>query len=108
MVRIVIHTHVSDNSKLPVVLNASVSSNEPEMGLGEWDIGPDWNIAAIDPVSGTIVLDLRAERAEQGNGRQYTVTITAIDQAGNTATSDVNILVPRDPVDSIIEKQGPS
>jgi SAM-dependent methyltransferase len=108
MVRIVIHTNVSDNSNLPVMLSASVSSNEPETGLGEWDIGPDWKIAAIDPVSGTIALDLRAERSEQGNGRQYSVAITATDQAGNAAKSDVNILVPRHPVDSIIEQQRPS
>jgi SAM-dependent methyltransferase len=35
MVRVLIHTHASDNSKLPIILNASVSSNEPEAGLGE-------------------------------------------------------------------------
>jgi ubiquinone/menaquinone biosynthesis C-methylase UbiE len=105
MVRIVIHTNVSDNSNLPVILSASVSSNEPETGLGVWDIGPDWKIAAIDPVSGTIAPDLRAERSEEGDGRQYSVAITATDQAGNAANSNVNILVPRHPVESIFEQQ---
>ncbi len=105
MVRVMIHTHASDNSSLPVILNASVSSNEPETGLGEWDIGSDWNVAAIDPVSGTIALDLRAERSEEGNGRQYTVAITATDQAGNAAMSKIGILVPRDHGDSITGQQ---
>jgi ubiquinone/menaquinone biosynthesis C-methylase UbiE len=96
MARVLIHTHVSDNSGLPVMLNAFVSSNEPETGLGEWDIGPDWNVIAIDPVEETIALDLRAERSEQGSGRKYTVEITATDQAGNVATAKTQILVPRD------------
>ena len=98
MVRILIHANASDNSGLPVMLRALVSSNEPETGLGEWDIGPDWNIAAIDHVEGTIALELRAERSEQGNGRQYTVVITATDQAGNVGTANIDILVPRDHV----------
>ena len=97
MVRILIHTNASDNSGLPVMLSALVSSNEPETGLGEWDIGPDWNVAAIDHVQGTIALELRAERSERGKGRQYTVAITATDQAGNVATANIDILVPRDP-----------
>jgi hypothetical protein len=98
MVGILIHTNASDNSGLPVMLSALVSSNEPETGLGEWDIGPDWNVAAIDHVQGTIVLELRAERSERGKGRQYTVAITATDQAGNVATANIDILVPRDHV----------
>jgi hypothetical protein len=94
MVRILIHANASDNSALPVMLNAMVSSNEPETGLGEWDIGPDWTVAAIDHVQGTIALDLRSERSERGNGRQYTVAITATDQAGNVGTANIDILVP--------------
>jgi ubiquinone/menaquinone biosynthesis C-methylase UbiE len=96
MVRVLIQTNVSDNSGLPVMLNAFVSSNEPETGLGEWDIGPDWNIVAIDPGQGTIALDLRSERSERGSGRKYTVAIVATDQAGNVATTNTEILVPLD------------
>jgi len=94
MVRILIQTNVSDNSGLPVTLAAFVSSNEPETGLGEWDVGPDWNVVAIDPVQGTIALDLRSERSEHGSGRKYTVTIMAADQSGNVATANTEILVP--------------
>jgi hypothetical protein len=96
MVRVLIQTNVSDNSGLPVMLSAFVSSNEPETGLGEWDIGPDWNVVAIDPVQGTIALDLRSERSERGSGRKYTVAIIATDQVGNVATANTEILVPRD------------
>jgi hypothetical protein len=98
MVGILIHTNASDNSGLPVMLSALVSSNEPETGLGEWDIGPDWNVGAIDQVQGTIALELRAERSERGKGRQYTVAVTATDQSGNVATANIDILVPRDHV----------
>jgi hypothetical protein len=96
MVRVLIQTNVSDNSGLPVILSASVASSEPETGLGEWDIGPDWNVVAIDPVRGTIALDLRSERSELGSGRKYTVAITATDQAGNVAKANTEILVPLD------------
>jgi len=95
MVRVLIQTNVSDNSGLPVMLGAFVSSNEPETGLGEWDVGPDWNVVAIDHVQGTIALELRAERSERGNGRKYTVTITATDQARNVAAANTEILVPQ-------------
>ena len=76
------------------MLSAFVSSNEPETGLGEWDIGPDWNVLTIDHVQGTIALELRAERSERGNGRKYTVTITATDQASNVATAKTEVVVP--------------
>jgi len=98
MVRVLIQANVSDNSGLPVRLSALVSSNEPETGLGEWDVGPDWNVVAIDPVRGTIALDLRSERSDRGSGRKYTVVITATDQAGNIAAASTEVLVPRDQV----------
>jgi len=41
-------------------------------------------------------LQLRAERSGRGNGRVYTVTITATDESGNTGQADVDIIVPRD------------
>lgn len=105
MVRVLIQTNVSDNSGLPVMLSALVTSNEPETGLGEWDIGPDWNIVAIDSVRGTIALDLRSERSERGNGRKYAVAITATDQAGNVASANTEILVPLDQVKSCSSSQ---
>ncbi len=36
-----------------------------------------------------------------GSGRKYTAVITATDQAGNVATANTEILVPRDYPDSV-------
>ena len=56
----------------------SVSSSEPSNGLGDGDT----------PVSVEIVNNhqarLRAERAQNGPGRTYTITITCVDRDGNS------------------------
>ncbi len=97
MVSVLIQANALDNSRMPVRLKASVESNEPQEGLGEWDIGPDWRVEAIDEERGIIALQLRAERSGRGNDRQYTVTITATDQAGNVSRRSIKIIVPHDP-----------
>lgn len=77
MVDIHIQANAADSSGLPVTLNAFVTSNEPEDGLGDGDMVPDWSVPVIDQEAGTIQLQLRAERSGSGDGRVYTVTITA-------------------------------
>lgn len=96
MVKIAIKANAQDNSGLPVKLGATVSSNEPEEGLGDGDMTPDWTTPVIDQATGVITLQLRAERSGLGNGRTYTVTINAIDEAGNTSIANVEIVVPHD------------
>jgi hypothetical protein len=64
-----------------------VSSSEPVTGVGD-NTAPDW------VVSGT-TLQLRAERAESGTGRVYTVTYGLTDQAGNTAQVSSTVIVPK-------------
>ncbi len=66
-----------------------VASNEPVNGTGDGDTAPDW-----------IVLDshhvrLRAERAGNGTGRIYTITVTCSDNAGSNS-ADVTVKVPHD------------
>ena len=65
------------------------TSNEPESGTGDGDIGPDVIVTGG-------VVELRAERAGNGFGRMYTMTVRATDQAGNVATRTATCAVPRD------------
>lgn len=68
----------------------SVTSNEPENGLGDGDITPDWQ------VTGDLSLNLRAERSSKGSGRTYTITIEAADELNNKSTGQVTVTVPHD------------
>ena len=65
-----------------------VTSNEPVNGTGDGDTDPDWIVIDDHHVK------LRAERAANGTGRTYTITITATDGAGNTAVKTVEVKVP--------------
>jgi uncharacterized repeat protein (TIGR01451 family) len=91
MVNVTVSYDVTDNCPLPPgSCTLSVTSNEAVNGKGDGDTSPDW-----------IVLDdhhvlLRAERAGNGNGRIYTITITCIDSGGNSSTQQVEVTVPHD------------
>ena len=73
-------------------LAISVTSNEPENGLGDGDTAPDW--AVIDNGGGTYDVQVRAERAGNGTGRVYTITVTATDDSGNSSTATGVVKVP--------------
>ncbi|MBN1309707.1 MAG: VCBS repeat-containing protein [Chitinispirillaceae bacterium] len=77
-----------------VTLSTVISSNEPQNGLGDGDEAPDWTEPVINQESGIITFSLRAERSGNGNGRIYTIRITATDNSGNISSVDVKILVP--------------
>lgn len=96
LVDITIEANASDNSGNIPTLTAAVSSNEPQGGLGDGDTSPDWREPVVDQTIGTITLQLRAERSGSGDGRVYTVTITATDDSGNHTSADVEIIVPHD------------
>jgi hypothetical protein len=85
--------HVSytatDNCAGVVTTSLAVISNEPVNGTGDGDTAPDWEI------NGPHHLKLRAERSGQGNGRIYTITITATDAAGNSSASTANVYVSK-------------
>lgn len=67
----------------------SVTSNEPDNGLGDGDTAGDIVITGPGTVS------LRAERSAQGNGRIYTILFEARDAAGNASTKTVTVSVPK-------------
>ena len=79
---------VTDFGGTPVCA-LSVSSNEPANGVGDGNTAIDWQV--IDAHR----LKLRAERAGDGSGRLYTVTIVCTDNAGNASTATTEVGVPK-------------
>jgi hypothetical protein len=72
----------------------SVTSSEPDNGLGDGDTVNDrqgWNAGSAD-VAGL----LRAERSGNGTGRVYALTYEGADTAGNTVTCVTTVIVPHD------------
>ena len=71
---------VTDNCVSSPNTTITVTSNEPVNGTGDGDTSPDWEIIDNHHVK------LRAERAANGEGRIYTITVT-IDDGCNPAVS---------------------
>jgi len=67
----------------------SVTSSEPDNGLGDGDTANDIQI------TGALTVNLRAERSGTGNGRTYTITVEARDAAGNATIKTVAVVVPK-------------
>ncbi len=95
LVPIFIETSAHDGSGVQPSISAVVTSNEPVNGLGDGDTDPDWTTPVVD-AQGNISLSLRAERSAIGNGRTYTIQVTATGAGGDTTTVPVNVLVPHD------------
>ena len=68
----------------------SITSNEPDNGLGDGDTRNDIDIRP----DGRIFL--RAERSRSGSGRVYTLTYSATDSAGNVTYATTYVRVPHD------------
>ena len=88
MVPVLVSASITDCDSAVSCRVVSVTSNEPEDGVGDGDTAPDWE------VTGDLTLKIRAERAGKGAGRVYTVTVACTDASGNTSTSTVTIAVP--------------
>ncbi|MBI3885691.1 MAG: HYR domain-containing protein [Opitutae bacterium] len=71
----------------------TVTSSEPDNGLGDGDTANDIQI------TGALTVNLRAERSGKGTGRTYTITVEAKDAAGNVTTQTVTVTVPKDQSD---------
>jgi len=88
-VPITVSITASDNCDSSVTCEIiEVSSSEPV--TSETDLtSPDWEI------TGALTVNLRAERADEGPGRVYTITVRCTDDAGNGATRTVTVSVPK-------------
>ncbi|MCX6218531.1 T9SS type A sorting domain-containing protein [Spirosoma sp.] len=86
MVDVTLTYNVLDNCKATSVV--SVSSNEPQTGPDD-NTPDDWQIIDANH------LKLRAERTGSGNGRIYTITVTATDPSGNKAIQLTQVTVPK-------------
>ena len=72
----------------PVCQITNISSNEPQNGLGDGDVAPDWQ------QTGPLKVKLRAERGGSGSGRIYTLQLTCTDRSGNTKIGTTTVSVP--------------
>jgi hypothetical protein len=92
MVDVTVSYTVTDDMDDPseITTSISVTSNEPDNGLGDGDTANDIEVIDAHHVR------LRAERSGKGEGRIYTVTITATDSSGNTSTETCTVTVPHD------------
>jgi hypothetical protein len=79
-----------DTDPAPSAHITTVTSSEPDNGLGDGDTAGD--IA----ITGPLTLQLRAERAAKGAGRTYTITVLVTDASGNSSSATTTVLVPRD------------
>jgi predicted extracellular nuclease len=73
----------------PTITLLSVTSNEPDDGIGDGNT-----------INDIVILDdstflLRAERSTFGHGRVYTITYQVTDYCGNSTIKSVYVLVPR-------------
>ena len=74
-----------------IVLNVTVSSDEDGMG-GAGNTEEDWDVITADDGSQSVAL--RAERSGNGDGREYTVVVTATDASGNSTEQMLTVAVP--------------
>jgi hypothetical protein len=74
-----------------IVLAVTVSSDEDGMG-GAGNTEEDWDVTTAEDGSQSVAL--RAERSGQGDGREYTVVVTATDASGNSTEQTLTVAVP--------------
>jgi hypothetical protein len=84
---------VTDCTPVTIVL-VSVTSNEPDDGIGDGNHEPD--VMGVDAGTEDYEFQVRAERAGPGPGRVYTVTYLVTDEGGLETWATATIEVPHD------------
>ena len=77
----------------PAITLTSITSNEPDDGLGDGDTAGDIQGADFGTEDYTFLL--RAERSGLGTGRIYTVTYTVSDGSGNETSAVAYVTIPK-------------
>ena len=85
---------IKDCDPAPRVELVSVTSNEPENGLGDGDTAPDISGASLG--TDDRVVQLRSERSGTGMGRIYTFVYRVTDASGNATEATATVTVPHD------------
>ena len=85
---------VADTCGDVTVTLVSVTSNEPDNGLGDGDTVND--IQGVDSGTEDFMFMLRAERQGPFPGRYYSVIYSAVDGSGNSADAAGQVHVPHD------------
>ena len=85
---VTVTTSLGSTSDTTSVTLVSVTSNEPDDGLGDGDTANDIVIVDNDTI------DLRAERSGKGSGRIYTLTYQATNACGAAVTATAAVAVP--------------
>ena len=84
---ITVNYTITDNCVNNPTFSISVNSNEPVNGVADGDTDPDWIIVDNHHIK------LRAERAANGDGRIYTITITANDGCNAPVSASTQVRV---------------
>jgi hypothetical protein len=93
---VTIAANAFDNGGGAITLAVTLESSDPPDTGGDGNTIPDYYIDSIDNGTGIIELRLRSERSGTGDGRTYTITITATDETGNSSEAMVTIRAPHD------------
>jgi uncharacterized protein len=67
----------------------AVAGDEPVDGVGDGHTATDWQILDAHAVL------VRSERAGQGDGRVYTITVSCTDASGNTASASATVAIAK-------------
>jgi hypothetical protein len=94
LVDVIVMANAKDNCDGSPVISVVVSSSEPAEYDGDGNTIPDWEVVSIDQATGAIALRLRSERSGKGDGRVYSIAVTATDASNNSSTSITTVRAP--------------
>lgn len=96
MVDVQVEVVARDVCGIPTVTLSSAVSSEPDDVRGGGDGNTVNDIQGADIGEADFALALRAERMGRGPGRIYTLSYTAVDAGGNSASAEGLVYVPHD------------